>query len=151
MIEVARHRRQLALASAMILGGNALIGCGGEAAPDLGVQVCNDELPSSGGTVVVDGRCDLDPMTPIGIYPQPEQIADTAFAQAATGAELTATCVVEGEELQDLSELASGIWVQIDLASSQKELEILVKNIGDGPGAYIPGIWVDGEEKLEAC
>jgi hypothetical protein len=121
-----------------------------ESLPTVQEMVCDDELKSKPGTVVVDGRCDNDPSAPVGLYGEPNQLTD-ALASAVTGTVLRAECLESGDLIQDASGAGSEKWVRFDFGAAYNELDILTENVGGGDIAYIPEAWVDGDERLQNC
>lgn len=121
-----------------------------ETQPTAQEMVCDDELESKRGTVIVDGRCDADPNAPVGVYGEPSQQTD-ALAAAITGTVLRAECLEGGDLIVDASGDGSKKWVKFDFGAAYSDLDILAQNVGGGDYAYIPEAWVDGEERLPNC
>jgi len=108
------------------------------------VRPC-DELPEGAplaealkrsSTVVVDGRCDSNPEAPTGVYDQPDQ-SSVGLDTIPNGTVINDACITIGQSLQDQAGSTSAIWIRYTYSES-----------GEG---YVPAIWVQGEDGLEAC
>jgi hypothetical protein len=87
--------------------------------------------------VVVDGRCDPDPKAPVGVYATPSQDEGPRLAQLSNGTVLDAECLAEGDEISNQAGAKTTQWVRFATV--------------DDETAYIPAVWVQGEEVLDAC
>lgn len=109
----------------------------------LTAQDCDFEnVPSAEpGIVIVDGRCDVNPKAPVGLYLEPTQ-QSTALGEARSGDVITAECMVKGERIvNSVSSAGDGadpeLWVRLKLDVN--------------PVAYVPATWVLGEKALKGC
>ncbi len=85
---------------------------------------------------IIDGRCDSKPTTPVGAYPATNRDS-AAVTSLDTGYILENICLQSGEIIQDMVESKSSIWVRFQLDPRRQ--------------AFVPAIWVQGEDGGQPC
>lgn len=88
--------------------------------------------------VIVDGRCDPDPDAPVGAYPSARQAVGRSVAQLRNGTLVSGECTVDGQEISNQAGASSKLWIRFGIE-------------GKAGAAYIPAIWVQGEQSLKQC
>jgi hypothetical protein len=88
--------------------------------------------------VVVDGRCDTDPDYPVYFYTGPEQLEDRDVSSADTGDAFPAECIVPNGQSRSSFDPRTG-----ERQSSSEWVKVVLPS---GNEAYVPGVWVQGDQ-----
>lgn len=115
----------------------------------------NDYAPKTPGTVVTDGRCNIDPTEPLEIFGG-ANYQKGLLATAKTGAVLVALCFEKGDPVRNLagepsfSDEMSSVWIRVKLEPTYASESSVKRNkpFTRGETPTIPATWVQGADTV---